>query len=99
MMVFHAMVRALVSCTSLAQCAYVYRPASVLAVPHRLGCGEQVIGAKIQQITMNEFLPALGISHMDVRKEPTRSFGPEITVEFATAAYRLGHGAINSAVP
>lgn len=51
----------------------------------------KVVGAKIQQITMEEFLPALGISHLDVRKEPSRSFGPEITVEFATAAYRLGH--------
>lgn len=58
-----------------------------------------MVGAKIQQITMKEFLPALGITEMDVRRVPERRFGPEITVEFATAAYRLGHGAPSPRLP
>ena len=56
------------------------------------GSGLQVVGAKIQQITMEEFLPAIGITHMDVRKPPQKRFGSQITIEFATAVYRMGHG-------
>eukprot|EP00892_Ulva_mutabilis_P000383 jgi/Ulvmu1/10345/UM061_0028.1 len=51
----------------------------------------KVVGAKVQEITMREFLPALGLTHMDVRQTPKKRFGSEITVEFATAAYRMGH--------
>lgn len=55
----------------------------------------QVVVAKMQQITMTEFLPALGITEADLRSAPCpqRSVADSkfVTVEFATSAYRFGH--------
>lgn len=47
--------------------------------------------AKLQHITLNEFLPALKIPKADVaRHKPEHKF-PDISVEFAAAGYRVGH--------
>lgn len=54
----------------------------------------QVVEAKLQQITMTEFLPALGITESDLRNAPAQPNGTSsefVTVEFATAAFRFGH--------
>ena len=51
-----------------------------------------VIG-KIQQITVNEFLPALGISKSDVQNFDSKTGSKDIAVEFMIA-YRFGHDII-----
>ena len=48
------------------------------------------IGAYIQAITYNDFLPALGV-HMTPYSGYNSNVQPDITNIFATAAYRLGH--------
>jgi hypothetical protein len=51
----------------------------------------QVLSAKMQQITLREWIPVLGISEAAVRGAKPKHSGPDISVEFATAAYRFGH--------
>lgn len=50
----------------------------------------KLVGAQIQAITYNEFLPALGVT-----LDPYRGYDPNldasITNEFATAGFRMGH--------
>ena len=48
--------------------------------------------AKLQQITMTEFLPALGITKSDLQNAPSQPQSSKfVSVEFATAAFRFGH--------
>lgn len=56
------------------------------------------MSAKIQQITLREFLPVLGISEDAVRSATPKSTSPEISVEFAAAAYRFGHDMVPSKI-
>lgn len=51
----------------------------------------QVVVAKIQQITVKEFLPAIGIPYKQLRKTKPLLSTPDISIEFATAAFRFGH--------
>jgi hypothetical protein len=51
----------------------------------------QVVAAKMQQITMHEFLPALGITEADLAAAPIKKKDMFVSVEFATAAYRFRH--------
>lgn len=49
----------------------------------------KVVGGLIQNILFNEVLPALGVYFQNDSYEPSRNV--EISTEFATAAYRIGH--------
>lgn len=55
----------------------------------------QVVIAKMQDITVREWLPLLGISEADLRSAAPLSDkvhnSAAISVEFSTAAYRFGH--------
>ena len=53
--------------------------------------GVQVVSAKMQQITLREFLPILGISEASVRSATPMTNSPQVSVEFAMAGYRFGH--------
>lgn len=55
----------------------------------------KIVGAELQAITYNEFLPALGIS-LDSYSGYDDSINPAIKHEFATAAYRMGHSMVSS---
>lgn len=56
------------------------------------GARVQVVEAKLQQITMTEFLPALGITEVDLKSAPSQPHSSEfVSVEFATAVFRFGH--------
>jgi hypothetical protein len=50
----------------------------------------KAVGALIQRITFQEFLPALGISLPDYAAY-NKQVRPDLTNTFATAGYRLGH--------
>ena len=50
-----------------------------------------MVSAKMQQITLREFLPILGISEASVRAAKPMTSGPQVSVEFAMAGYRFGH--------
>jgi hypothetical protein len=50
----------------------------------------KIVGALIQQVTYNEFLPALGITLRSYRGYNS-NVRPDLTNIFATAAFRLGH--------
>ncbi|MCA9172593.1 MAG: hypothetical protein KDB23_33240, partial [Planctomycetales bacterium] len=54
----------------------------------------KLVGAEIQAITYNEFLPSLGL-HLPSYAGYDENVDPNITNEFATAAYRMGHSQIN----
>lgn len=60
-------------------------------------CVLQVVIAKIQDITVREWLPLFGISESELRSmiANDRTTAPaataDLTVEFSTAAYRFGH--------
>ncbi len=59
----------------------------------------KVIGAKVQVITYNEFLPLLiGKSTLEAYKGFNPDINPQISVEFANAAYRLGHTLISNKI-
>jgi hypothetical protein len=51
------------------------------------------VGAEIQAITYNEFLPALGIT-LDDYKGYNPNVRPDILNTFATAGYRVGHSMV-----
>lgn len=59
-----------------------------------------IVGAEIQSITYNEFLPVL-LGRGALR--PYRGYRPQVSVAienaFATAAYRLGHSMLSSTLP
>ena len=58
----------------------------------------KIVGAMIQSITYNHFLPALGIdiSHYSGYDNQVR---PDISNIFATAAYRFGHTMVTNEIP
>lgn len=55
------------------------------------------IGAYIQNITFNEWLPAMGVS-MPIYSGYKSEINPQISNVFSAAAFRLGHTLINSDV-
>lgn len=50
----------------------------------------KIVGAQIQKITYDEFLPALGVT-LDPYGGYDSTVNPNITTEFSTAGFRLGH--------
>lgn len=54
----------------------------------------KLVGAQIQAITYNEYLPALGLK-LTPYTGYDAAVNPTVTNEFATAAYRMGHSQIN----
>ncbi len=56
-------------------------------------CARKEVGALIQAITYNEFLPALGIT-LDAYKGYNPNVAPDILNSFATAGYRVGHSMV-----
>lgn len=57
----------------------------------------RLVGAQVQAITYNEFLPALGI-HLPTYAGYDDTVDATISTEFATAGFRLGHSLINVTV-
>ena len=51
---------------------------------------KKTVIAKIQQISVNEWLPALGINKKMLRKSKGMTRSSRVSVEFSVA-YRLGH--------
>ncbi|MFU7561547.1 peroxidase family protein [Roseiconus sp. JC912] len=59
-------------------------------------CARAIVTAELQSITYNEFLPALlGTRGIKPYLGYSPEVDPTITNEFATAAFRFGHSAIN----
>ena len=59
----------------------------------------KVVGAKVQAITYNEFLPLLiGKNTLQEYEGYDVDINPQISTEFANAAYRLGHTLINNQI-
>ncbi|NES77307.1 MULTISPECIES: peroxidase family protein [Okeania] len=50
----------------------------------------KIVGAQIQKITYDEFLPALGVT-LDPYTGYDSTVNPNISTEFSTAGFRLGH--------
>lgn len=50
----------------------------------------KIVGAQIQKITYDEFLPALGVT-LDPYGGYDSTVNPNISTEFSTAGFRLGH--------
>jgi len=57
----------------------------------------KIVGAEIQSITYNQFLPALGVNLADYTGYDS-SLDAGITNEFSTAAYRFGHSMLSSVI-
>ncbi len=57
----------------------------------------KIVGAELQAVTFNEFLPALGVS-LSGYAGYDDSVNPGIANEFANAAYRMGHSQVSSTV-
>ena len=53
----------------------------------------QVVRAKMQQIVVTEFLPALGIDPRELRQHKPKINRPDVAIEFSIA-YRFGHDII-----
>jgi hypothetical protein len=51
----------------------------------------QIVIAKLQRIAFNHFLPTLGVTEASVKRAEPLVATPDISTEFATAAYRFGH--------
>ncbi|MBE9171378.1 peroxidase family protein, partial [Pleurocapsales cyanobacterium LEGE 06147] len=58
----------------------------------------KLVGAEIQAITYNEFLPALGVT-LDPYTGYDHSIDPSITNEFATVGFRMGHTQTSETIP
>lgn len=60
----------------------------------------QINTAKLQEIVLNQYFPALGISRESIENFtpilPANSINP--SVEFQAAGYRFGHGAVRLAI-
>ncbi|MDJ0553679.1 MAG: peroxidase family protein [Microcoleaceae cyanobacterium MO_207.B10] len=58
----------------------------------------KIVGAEIQKITYDEFLPSLGVT-LDPYTGYDPTVNPNITTEFSTAGFRIGHTLISSTLP
>ncbi len=58
----------------------------------------KIVGAEIQKITYDEFLPALGVT-LDPYTVYDSTVNPNISTEFSTAGFRIGHTLISSTLP
>lgn len=59
----------------------------------------KIVGAEIQSITYNEFLPALlGDNALSTYTGYDNTIDPAVSNIFATAAYRVGHTMVNSSI-
>ncbi|NES04905.1 MAG: peroxidase, partial [Okeania sp. SIO2F4] len=58
----------------------------------------KIVGAEIQKITYDEFLPSLGVT-LDPYTGYDSTVNPNITTEFSTAGFRIGHTLISSTLP
>ena len=58
---------------------------------------KKVVGAQLQAVTYNEYLPALGI-RLGKYKGYNANVDPTVTNEFATAAFRIGHTQISGSI-
>ncbi len=58
----------------------------------------KIVGAEIQKITYDEFLPALGVT-LDPYAGYDSTVNPNISTEFSTAGFRIGHTLISSNLP
>jgi hypothetical protein len=58
----------------------------------------KIVGAEIQAITYQEYVPALGVD-LSTFTGYSADVDPTISPEFAVAAFRLGHTQVNGAVP
>ncbi len=54
----------------------------------------KIVGAEIQKITYDEFLPALGVT-LDPYAGYDSTVNPNISTEFSTAGFRIGHTLIS----
>ncbi|NES64741.1 MAG: peroxiredoxin [Okeania sp. SIO2D1] len=55
----------------------------------------KIVGAQIQKITYDEFLPALGVT-LDPYDGYDSTVNPNISTEFSTAGFRIGHTLVSS---
>ena len=58
----------------------------------------KIVGAQMQKITYDEFLPALGVT-LDPYTGYDSTVNPNISTEFSTAGFRIGHTLISSNLP
>ncbi|NEQ38746.1 MAG: peroxiredoxin [Okeania sp. SIO3I5] len=58
----------------------------------------KIVGAQMQKITYDEFLPALGVT-LDTYTGYDSTVNPNISTEFSTAGFRIGHTLISSNLP
>jgi hypothetical protein len=59
----------------------------------------KTVGAEVEAITYNEFLPALLGRHApSIRGHYSESIDPGITTEFSTAAFRIGHTLLSNQI-
>lgn len=58
---------------------------------------KKIVGAQVQAITYNEYLPSLGVS-LSSYNGYDNSIDPTVKNEFATAGFRLGHSQISGTV-
>ena len=58
----------------------------------------KIVGAEIQKVTYDEFLPALGVT-LDPYGGYDSTVNPNISTEFSTAGFRIGHTLISSNLP
>lgn len=58
----------------------------------------KIVGAEIQKVTYDEFLPALGVT-LDPYAGYDATVNPNISTEFSTAGFRIGHTLISSNLP
>ena len=58
----------------------------------------KIVGAELQAITYNEWLPALTGSGLGAYTGYDPGVDPSISTEFSTAAFRIGHSMLNSSL-
>lgn len=58
----------------------------------------KIVGAEIQKITYEEWLPSLGIN-LDEYQGYDQAVDPSISIEFSTTAFRFGHTMLNETMP